>query len=280
MNKLIILVFLLLFLGIDAQVAVDKGNPDPSASVDLGDKNRALKLPRIGLLSNTDVVTVPNPANGLIVYNTNNAPENHVRENAYYYYNQELSKWIGVVDNEYARIELEALKPPVYVGQMFKTDSQQFTVFNGSGVNIIEFPESNTEILVNQNMIERVPGSDTTFKILRTGIYIFEGFATFKFTSNSTTFWTIAIQSGVSDDNDTSVPSSFTIGMRCPFYPFEGNAGFFSTCNFTGAVPLQEGELIRLVAVKKNGSSPTAGQVGDGINYAAGVKVVFFSEEQ
>jgi hypothetical protein len=45
--------------------------PDASAMLDIVSTNKGLLIPRISLLSTTDVVTIPSPATSLLVYNTN-----------------------------------------------------------------------------------------------------------------------------------------------------------------------------------------------------------------
>ncbi|MDR6404060.1 MULTISPECIES: hypothetical protein [Chryseobacterium] len=51
-------------------VAVGTMSPDPSAKVDITAADKGFLMPRVGLNSNTDVTTIPNPAVGLQVYNT------------------------------------------------------------------------------------------------------------------------------------------------------------------------------------------------------------------
>ncbi len=263
----------------NAQVGVNTDKPDPSAILDLGPGNRALRFPEVALQSTSDLTTIANPAHGLIVYNTNEDTDSSLFADNYYYFNSNLQKWVAIINSEYAESELDKIKPPLYVGELFKTNQQVFTNLDNTALNVIDFAQSNSTTILNQNLIERLPGSTTTFKILRTGIFVFEGFASYKFTLSANTFWTLAIQAGVSDDSNTTVPGSFTIGMRCPYYSYEANAGFFTTCNFAGAVYLTEGEVIRLIAVKKNGTNPTAGQIGDGVNYSAGVKIIYFTAD-
>ncbi|WP_449397393.1 hypothetical protein [Chryseobacterium wanjuense] len=56
-----------------AQVGMGTSNPDISSVLELSATNKGFLPPRIGLTSSTDAVTIPNPATGLIVYNTNTA---------------------------------------------------------------------------------------------------------------------------------------------------------------------------------------------------------------
>ncbi|MGX5683876.1 hypothetical protein ACWKWW_04885 [Chryseobacterium cucumeris] len=58
---------------VGGNVGVGINAPDNSALLDLTATNRGFLLPRVSLTSTTDGTTVPSPANGLIVYNSNTA---------------------------------------------------------------------------------------------------------------------------------------------------------------------------------------------------------------
>lgn len=45
--------------------------PNTSAGLDINFSNKGLLIPRVSLISTTDVATIPTPANSLLVYNTN-----------------------------------------------------------------------------------------------------------------------------------------------------------------------------------------------------------------
>ncbi len=47
--------------------------PNPSAALDIDYTNKGLLIPRVPLVSNTDIITIPAPAISLLVYNTNAA---------------------------------------------------------------------------------------------------------------------------------------------------------------------------------------------------------------
>jgi len=46
---------------------------DPSAMLDVSSTTKGLLIPRVSLISTTDVFTIQNPAISLLVYNTNAA---------------------------------------------------------------------------------------------------------------------------------------------------------------------------------------------------------------
>jgi hypothetical protein len=56
------------------QIGINTTIPDPSAAIDMSQpagKTGGFLPPRVSLQSSTDAVTIPSPANGLLVYNTN-----------------------------------------------------------------------------------------------------------------------------------------------------------------------------------------------------------------
>lgn len=58
--------------------------PDASAMLDITSSNKGLLIPRVALVSKTDLVTIPNPANSLLVYNTNSTMSGGTGEGYYY----------------------------------------------------------------------------------------------------------------------------------------------------------------------------------------------------
>ncbi|WP_449400966.1 hypothetical protein [Chryseobacterium wanjuense] len=56
-----------------SQIGIGTPNPNPSAALELVSTNRALLLPHIALNSKDDIITIPNPAMGLLVYNIKNS---------------------------------------------------------------------------------------------------------------------------------------------------------------------------------------------------------------
>jgi len=69
MNK-ILFVILLLCTTSHAQIGINTSTVDPSALLQLKSTNKGLLLPHVALNHIEDVTTIPNPATGLIVYNT------------------------------------------------------------------------------------------------------------------------------------------------------------------------------------------------------------------
>ncbi|WP_426486149.1 hypothetical protein [Flavobacterium sp. 2] len=69
-NKLYILLFFLLTIAANAQVGIGTTTPDSSSILHLESSSKGFLLTKVALTSLSDIVTVPSPATGLIVYNT------------------------------------------------------------------------------------------------------------------------------------------------------------------------------------------------------------------
>ena len=78
------IVLLFTCFAISAQTGIGTTTPDASAKLDVSANNKGFLPPRVTLTSGTDNSTIPNPATGLLVYNTGNNP-NLVA--GYYYWN-------------------------------------------------------------------------------------------------------------------------------------------------------------------------------------------------
>ena len=91
MRNLYILFFILVSLTTWAQIGIGTTAPDASAKLDVSASNKGFLPPRVTLTSQTDNTTIPNPATGLLVYNTGSNP-NLVA--GYYYWNG--SNWTTI----------------------------------------------------------------------------------------------------------------------------------------------------------------------------------------
>lgn len=85
MKKLFIFIIsCCLFLNTKAQTGIGTTTPDASAKLDVSSNNKGFLPPRVTLTSSSDNSTIPNPATGLLVYNTGN---NNGLVAGYYYWN-------------------------------------------------------------------------------------------------------------------------------------------------------------------------------------------------
>jgi hypothetical protein len=89
--KPLIILFLFVSSAAFAQTGIGTTTPDASAKLDISSTNKGFLPPRITLTSLTDNTTIPNPATGLLVYNTGN---NVGLVAGYYYWNG--SSWATI----------------------------------------------------------------------------------------------------------------------------------------------------------------------------------------
>lgn len=107
-----------------AQQGFGTNRPEKSAAVEIKSPNKGLLIPRIALTSTTDVTTVLNPANSLLVYNETASNGLHA---GYYYFKASANKWIPLLD--------ETIQSHVTVtqdGQNLSVVGTQTTNTNGS----------------------------------------------------------------------------------------------------------------------------------------------------
>ncbi len=79
-------------------VGIGTTTPKPSAQLDISATNKGILIPRVSLLSATDVVTIPSPSLSLLVYNTNIAGAGVLAVSEGYYYWNDIA-WIPLVIN-------------------------------------------------------------------------------------------------------------------------------------------------------------------------------------
>lgn len=80
------------------QIGVGTSSPDASAKLEISATDKGFLPPRVSLTGSADVVTIPNPATGLLVYNQSTAgtkPNDVIP--GYYYFNG--TKWVTVGNN-------------------------------------------------------------------------------------------------------------------------------------------------------------------------------------
>ena len=246
--------FLFLMLGvlICAQVGINTAQPNSSAVLEISadpapnstiTTKKGLLLPKVSLLNNGDVATVPAPAKGLLVYNLADAGAypNEVRANTYYYWNGR--KWVAIA--LYSFVE-EAVKP-----RIFYLESSQTTTFLPSQVNAAVAPLPNNLVtfsetpIINVANIITVDNVNSTFKANFSGLYEVSAFINYNpmnSTGNRRAFLNFIIQKSI--NNGTTWTD--VIGTRTA-WGIDG-ANYLKTANIL-SLPLQlnKNDLFRFV---------------------------------
>ena len=83
MKRFQLVVLLIFSIPIAAQTGIGTSTPHASAKLEVSATNKGFLPPRVTLTSNTDAITIPNPAEGLLVYNLGSAG----LQAGYYYWN-------------------------------------------------------------------------------------------------------------------------------------------------------------------------------------------------
>ncbi|PZU82439.1 MAG: hypothetical protein DI529_14520 [Chryseobacterium sp.] len=179
-SKKAVFVFSALFLSdvITAQgIGIGTSTPHPSALLDLdvssmaGNSKKGVLIPRVALQNKTDVVTIANPAVGLIVYNTTNSTtDTSIEANTFYFWNG--TNWIDVSTSETVRTKLYA---QVFIVGNTGMQALDKTSFN-NGNNIVVNFDSSASGAMTVDVGNRVSLSNNNFKILSTGIYEITGY--------------------------------------------------------------------------------------------------------
>jgi len=92
MKKLKLISFLFIGIISFAQVGIGTTTPHPSALLDVSSTNKGILLPRVNLLGKNDITTIPNPANGLLLFNqsANGSDSNAVAANTIYFWQNSM----------------------------------------------------------------------------------------------------------------------------------------------------------------------------------------------
>lgn len=133
-------IFLLLFISclMYGQVGIGISNPAASAMLHVNADNKGVLLPSVALTSTTDNITVPSPADGLIVWNNGNAT---LKDIGFYYWFE--SKWNKILANG---------------GNTTKTEDG--TTWNLSGTNVGNYGGAGTTLALGTKTYD-----DLIFKV-------------------------------------------------------------------------------------------------------------------
>ncbi len=186
-----------------SQVGIGTTNPDASSALDIKSSNAGLLIPRINLSSTTDNITIPNPANALLVYNLSTVSD---IVPGFYYWDtkwKKISSNSGSTDDTHWKLDgntlatgTEFLGSRNYFPLIFKANNVQIAKFhpNGGinlGVNSVTHPDGSIAIGQNANSSNQV------------------GALALGFSSNASGYRSTAIGYGATSSNNDAVAIGF-----------------------------------------------------------------------
>ncbi|WP_123868124.1 hypothetical protein [Chryseobacterium lactis] len=154
-----------------AQVGINTINPDPSAVLDIKHSNKGLLIPRVSLQNKTDLSTIPNPANGLIVYNltSSTGTGNNVIADNFYVFSATTNSWDLLVTDTVLNTAIEGLGVPQLqvVANVSSGSNDTSYIGNDLGANIRRL-YFNTKVFDKNNTYDAV---NSEFKAPKNGYY-------------------------------------------------------------------------------------------------------------
>lgn len=158
-------------------IGIGTGNPNSSALLDLdvssmaGNNKKGVLLPRVALQNKTDIVTIQNPAVGLIVFNTtNSATDTAIEANTFYFWNG--TSWIDVSTSETIRTKLYA---QLFIVGNTGNQALDKTTFNSGGNIVVNFDTAASGAMT-VDVGNRVSLANNNFRILSPGTFEITGY--------------------------------------------------------------------------------------------------------
>lgn len=176
-------------------VGIGTTSPNSSALLDLDASSLAINnkkgvlLPRVALKSKTDIVTIANPAVGLLVYNTTvSATDTSIQADTFYFWNG--TTWTDVSTTETIKKKLYA---QVFIVSNTGNQAIDKTGFNNGVNQLVTFDNAASGAMV-VDVGNRVSLINNNFKILSTGTYEITGYVGYNpwVETNCTTYQTEA----------------------------------------------------------------------------------------
>lgn len=172
MKKIILIAFILVLYNVKAQVGIGTVDIHESAILEIVSNNSGVLFPKVELASKDDITTIPNPANGLMVYNMQNSGtgEMTVLKNCMYIFNGDTQLWEGF--NNMPAHEIGDLKHSLVISDhngWVKLDgrslsglsAQQITAANSLGFTT-NLPDLTDKLLKQKGALASTGGSNTT----------------------------------------------------------------------------------------------------------------------
>lgn len=283
-NLLILALFVIFSMNIKAQVGIGTNAPNASASLEIdvtslsNTNKKGVLLPRVNLVHNKDIVTISNPAEGLVVYNlqdSNNAGDltTAVTKDTFYFWDGK--KWVDITTIDVVKREL---LPQVYF--IAGNQDQYVSAVNATTPTIVDFqtqtsftpPRVSTVYLNSGNNISL--NTNNTFTVNKTGSYEVSGSIVQNPNTNSNgTNIEFIIQSSTDGSTWTDIAKNTAVWG-------EGTGGNAKTIIISPIViTLVQNELIRCVIYSTFGTHGTDSRIypATGLSYSRSLKLQYLN---
>ncbi len=175
-----------------SQVGINTTTPNASASLEIADSNRGFLVNRVTLTAANLAAPITNPANGLLVFNTNTdltpaGYENDVRP-GFYYWNATQSRWITqtpetrsaryVNTNTTFNVNSSAIEElPIFGLEEWNDDGSLYTQTDVEDNDLLVNEDGRYRIVVSLSLTSAVvrPNIDAEIEVTRSGVDIFPG---------------------------------------------------------------------------------------------------------
>ncbi|RYG17461.1 MAG: hypothetical protein EOO07_11065 [Chitinophagaceae bacterium] len=259
---------------LNAQTGIGTRFPHESTVLEVSSdaKKGGVLLPKVNLKSATDITTIPNPATGLMIYNTNNAGlgADEVETDHHYFWNG--SRWVDLADINTIK---KLLLPQVFFCQ--ESVEQELTsanraTINGGGELLVTF--SNSYVLTNNG--NNITLANNRFTINHTGEFEVSGYINYNphINNNSTSNTNLLYKI----QRSTNAGVSWTTVAQTTLVWGKMTGGFSRTLIVPPSViHLDKNDLLQVVISKTLGAnheSPATISVPGGLSFSKNIRIL------
>ena len=242
-----------------SQVGIGTSNIDASAVLHLNSKDKGLLLPRVALKSTDDITTIPNPTNGLMVYNTDNSTASieknkKVFANLVYTYNGTV--WQTLMSDNTGLLTLNL--PQIYTRGRKSTSKVSCYVKN-PGVDA--GPANGGRIVLDTYDAHMVPEATGAYKGLYTGMMVANRAGFYKFNITLTFNFNYDRVKGYAPVIAYGYKSADSNSLSFLFKPINGTGFQDYKVSYSGIVYLNVGEVSGYFGWGLGGSSKCTREV-------------------
>ncbi len=169
--------FVCVYTTSNAQVVINSTVIEPSAALRIVSQDHGVLIPRITLISNTDVITIPNPAVSLLIYNQSS---NSTLSPGYYYWNGTI--WERLFDDEviYERVAYDNtdiitninanIELPIFGNLVVNEDPQLYIFISNTKIQVIK--NGRYEVDFSAHLKSMINGAEPQARIEINGVPI------------------------------------------------------------------------------------------------------------